>query len=91
MRIVSPVTPAKMATRRRRSHSSDGSAGAKRPVLRQIQEYDVVQLPTTQPYDICTYWPPNPTFDPKRVLLHLMFFINENKIKYTQTNKNPLP
>jgi len=51
-------------------------------VLRQIQEDEVEQLPTTQPSDICTYWPPNPTFDPKRVLLRGMFFINEDMTKY---------
>jgi len=31
------------------------------------------------PSDMCTYWPANPTFDPKRVLLRRMFFINEEK------------
>jgi len=82
MRIVRPFTPATMAIRRRRSHPFDGPAGAKRPVLRQIQENEVEPLPTTQPTDICTYWHPNPGFDPKRFLLHRMFFINENKTKY---------
>ena len=47
-----------MATRRRRFFSVPVVAGAKRPVLRQIQEGEVEQLPTTQPSDICTYWPP---------------------------------
>jgi len=37
----------------------------------------VEQLPTTN--DVCTYWPPNPAFDPKRVLLRRMFFVNEDK------------
>jgi len=82
MRIVGPVTPATMETRRRWSHPSDGPAGAKRPVLRPIQEEEVERLPTTQPSDICTYWPPKPAFDPKRVLLRRMFIINEDKTKY---------
>ena len=59
-----------MATRRRRSLPSDGPAGAKRPVLRQIQEDEVEQLPAT---DVCTHWPPNPPFGPKRVQLRRMF------------------
>jgi len=73
MHIARHVTPATMATRRRRS--SPVVPGAKRPVLRQIQERELEQLPTT---DVCTYWPPNPAFDPKRVLLRCMFFINED-------------
>ena len=31
------------------------------------------------PNNICTYWPANPAFDPKRVLLHRLFFINEDR------------
>ena len=65
-----------MATRRKRSHSSDSAvAGPKRMMLHQMLEE---QLPS----DICTYCPTNPTFDPKRVLLRRMFFINEDKPKY---------
>ena len=32
--------------------------------------------------NICTYWPNNPAFDPKRVLLRSLFFINEDRTKY---------
>ena len=32
--------------------------------------------------NICTYWPNNPTFDPKSVLLRRLFFINEFRTKY---------
>jgi len=49
----------------------------------------VEQLPTTQPSDICTYWTPNPAFDAKRVLLRLMFFINEDKTKYVSVGYYP--
>jgi hypothetical protein len=31
--------------------------------------------------NICTYWPNNPAFDPKRVLLRRLFFINEDRTK----------
>jgi len=60
-----------------------------RLVLRQIHEEEVEQLPTTQPSDICTYWPPNAAFDPKRVLLRRMFFINEDKTKYVSVGYYP--
>ena len=35
-----------------------------------------------QPTKICTYWPTNPAFVPKRVLLRRLFFINEDQTKY---------
>ena len=37
-----------------------------------------MELETT---NFCTYWPNNPTFDPKRVLLR-QFFIDEDQTKY---------
>jgi len=85
MHIARHVTPATMATRRRRS--SPVVPGANRPALRQIQEEEVEQLPTTN--DVCTYWPPNPAFDPKRVLLPPMFLINEDKTKYVSVGCYP--
>ena len=45
------------------------------------------QLPTAN--DVCTYWPPNPAFDPKRVLLRRMFFVNEDKTKYVSVGYYP--
>jgi len=45
------------------------------------------QLPTTN--NVCTYWPPNPAFNPKRVLLRRMFFINEDKTKYVSVGYYP--
>jgi len=41
------------------------------------------------PSDICTYWPANPAFDPKRVLLRRMIFINEEKTKYVSVGYYP--
>ena len=43
----------------------------------------MVVLETT---DICTYWPNNPPFDPKRVLLRRLFFINEDRNNYVSVS-----
>ena len=40
------------------------------------------QLELWDPTNICTYWPNNPAFDPKRVLLRCLFIINEDRTKY---------
>ena len=48
---------ATMATRRKRSYNAATASCSKRMVLLQIQE-EVEQLPFSQPFDICTYWPP---------------------------------
>jgi len=32
--------------------------------------------------DICSYWPAGPAFDPQRVLLRRLFFINSDRTKY---------
>ena len=39
--------------------------------------------------NICTYWPNNPAFDPQRVLLRRLFFINEDRTKYVSVGFNP--
>jgi len=39
--------------------------------------------------NICTYWPNNPAFDPKRVLLRRLFFINEDRTKYVSVGFYP--
>jgi len=44
------------------------------------------QLPSS---DIFTYWPANPAFDPKRVLLRRMLFINKDKTKYMSVGFYP--
>jgi len=41
------------------------------------------------PSHICTYWPANPAFDPNRVLLRRMFFINEDETKYVSVGFYP--
>ena len=45
--------------------------------------------------NICTYWPNNPAFHPKRVLLRRLFFINEDRTKYVSvgfyTARDSLP
>jgi len=85
MHIASHVTLSTMATRQKRT--SPVVPGAKRPALRQLQEGELEQLPTTN--DVCTYWRLNPAFDPKRVLLRRMFIINENKTKYVYVGYYP--
>ena len=35
-----------------------------------------------EPTNFCTYWPNNRAFDPKRMLLRRLFFINEYRTKY---------
>ena len=39
--------------------------------------------------NICTYWPTNPAFNPKRVLLRRLFFINEDRTKYVSVGFYP--
>jgi len=50
---------------------------------------DEKKLPSSQSYDICTYWPANPGFDPKRVLTQRMFFTNEDKYMYVSVGFYP--
>jgi hypothetical protein len=42
-----------------------------------------------EPTNFCTYWPNNPAFDPKRVLLRRLFFINEDRTKYVSVGFYP--
>ena len=35
-----------------------------------------------EPTNIGTYWPNNPVFDPKRVLLRRLLFFTEDRTKY---------
>jgi len=56
-------------------------------MLHSIQEEQLSS--TSEPTDICTYWPAYPAFDPKRVLLRRMFFINEDKTKYMSVGFYP--
>jgi hypothetical protein len=37
----------------------------------------------------CTYWPTNPSFDPKWILLRRLFFINEDRTKYVSLGFYP--
>ena len=42
-----------------------------------------------EPTTFCTYWPKNPAFVPKRVLLRRLFFINEDRTKYVSVGFYP--
>ena len=46
-----------------------------------------MELP--EPTNMCTYWPNNPSFDRKRVLLRRLFFINEDRTKYVYVGLYP--
>jgi len=67
-----------MASSRKRTTSpaSSPATGSGKKMKHSIQEE---QLPSSQPSEICTYWPANPAFVPKRVPLKRMFFINEDR------------
>ena len=39
--------------------------------------------------DICPYWPVSPAFDPKRVLLRRLSFINAKRNKYVSVGYYP--
>jgi len=54
-----------MATRRKQS-----SVASKTPATRKKR------MEQLEPTNICTYWPNNPAFNPKRLLLRRLFFIN---------------
>jgi hypothetical protein len=41
--------------------------------------------------NICTYWTNNPAFDPQRILLRRLFFINEDRTKYVSVGFYPAP
>ena len=47
------------------------------------------QLELLEPANICTYWPNNPAFDPKTVLLCRLFFINEDRTYYVSVGFYP--
>ena len=42
-----------------------------------------------EPTNFCTFWPNNPAFDPKRVLLRRPFFINEDRTNYVSVGFYP--
>ena len=67
-----------MSSRRKRS-----SAPADSPAARKRME----ELEPTP--NICTYCPINPAFDPKRVLLRRLFFINEDGTKFVSVGFYP--
>ena len=66
----------------RRKRSSVANAAAASAARRNR----VVQLEST---NMCTYWPANPAFDPKRFLLRRLFFINEDRTKYVSVGFYP--
>jgi hypothetical protein len=67
-----------MVTRRTRSSVAyNGPAGRKK------------RKEKLESNNICTYWPTNPAFDPKRVLLRRLFLINQDRAKYVSVGFYP--
>jgi hypothetical protein len=67
-----------MSTRRKRSSAPTDSPTARKKRMEELE-----------PTNICTYWPNNPAFDPKRVLLRRLFFINDVRTKYVSVGFYP--
>ena len=65
-----------MASRRKRSSAPADSPATRKKRIEELE-------PTT---NICTYWTNNPAFDPKRVLLCRLFFINKDRTKYVSVD-----
>ena len=74
---ICPPCHCTMGTRRKRS--SDAPATKKKMEHQELFEAT----------NICTYWPNNPAFDQKRVLLRRLFFINEDLTKYVSVGFYP--
>jgi hypothetical protein len=60
-----------MAARRKRASASADAPATRKKTMDELE-----------PNNFCTYWPNNSAFDPKRVLLCRLFFINEDRTKY---------
>ena len=67
-----------MTSRRKRSATPVNSPAARKKRMEELEP------------NICTYWPNNLAFDPKRVLLRLLFFINEDRTKYVSVGFYPV-
>jgi hypothetical protein len=68
-----------MTSRRKRLSAPTDSLAARKKRMEEL-----VHTP-----NICTYWPNNPAFDLKRVLLRSLFFINECRTKYVSVGFYP--
>jgi hypothetical protein len=68
-----------MTSRRKRSSATADSPAARKKRMEELK-------PTP---NICTYWPNNPAFDPKKVLLRRLFFIKEDRTKYVYVGFYP--
>jgi hypothetical protein len=66
------------------SRRNRSSAPADSPDARKKRTEELEPTP-----NICTYWPNNPAFDPKRVLFRRLFCINEDRTKYVSVGFYP--
>jgi hypothetical protein len=67
-----------MGTRRKRSSAASEAPATRKKKIEELE-------PTT----FCTFWPNNPVFDPNRILLRRLFFINEDRTKYVSVGFYP--
>ena len=92
--IALPITllPAVMASTTGKRSTTDVAA-AKRRRGRRYLPTEEQQLPPDASFsaysDICTYWAAKPAFDPQRVLLRRLFFLNANETKYVSVGFYP--
>ena len=68
-----------MTSGRKRSTAPADSPAARKKRMEELE-------PTN---NICTYWPKNPAFETKRVLLRRLFFINVDRTKYVSVGFYP--
>ena len=67
-----------MATRRKRSSATSEVPATTKNRIEELE-----------PTNFCTHGTSNPAFDPKRVLLRRLFFINEDRTKYVSVGFYP--
>ena len=66
-----------MSSRRERSSAPADSPAARKKRMEELEP------------NICTLWPNNPAFDPKRVLLRRLFIINDDRTNYVSVGFYP--
>jgi len=90
------VLPAAMTSTATEPSAADVAAADKRrrgkrnlPTVQEQQQLPPDASSSSAYNDICNYWAANPAFDPQRVLLRRLFFINANKTKFVSVGFYP--
>jgi len=91
MYFATPITllPVVTAFTSKRSATDVAAAAKRRRGKRKLRTVQGQQLPPDAYSDTCTYCATNPAFDPQRVLLRRLFFLNANKMKYVSVGFYP--